>query len=146
MVVVCVSPTTVHAVKVRSLVGRVLCSNTRQHIWVSPSCYLSVFETFHRLLASRIKSKLYLMAYKILHMVPTLFPKLTQYPQWLSLNSSHIPKLFPSFVIISSTWNALPFKKFVLFPAQLFSKVLHTNVARTAPPPLCHILHHGSPK
>lgn len=86
------------------------------------------------------------MVYKILHVVPTHFPKLTQYPQWLSLSSSHTPKLCPSFAIIPSTWNALPFKKFVLFPAQLFSEVLRANVAHTPPPPLRHILYHGSPR
>lgn len=94
-VVVCVSPARVYAMKVRSLVliSAIAPGNTCQgcdeyllfpfHLF-SPSWY-TLFETFHRLLAPRIKSELYFMACNILlDFVPARFPKLTQYAQWFS--------------------------------------------------------------
>lgn len=53
--------------------------------------------------ALRIKSKLYFMAYKmLLDLVPVHFSKLIEHPQWLSLSSLHMPRLFPAFVLIFS--------------------------------------------
>lgn len=64
------------------------------------------------------------MAYKmLLDSVPVHFSKLIEHPQWLSLSSLHMPRLFPAFVY-SSFLPEMPYLSyklfFVLFSTQLF--------------------------